>query len=379
MYASPPDIAAFEMRNYLHLKEFVGKHEIPCEWRTLSVVHAYMSPELFERSLATFKNLLGQDPEISELVTVVEKTSAGPSLGDLRVPNAAGAFLQKHAASVWPYKLVAWMLEELLEANSKSAPAFNLQTNTAVTHLQKTDDGTWNVHTPRGMIASKKVLLTANGYTSHLLPQFSDLIVPVRGEMSSLVPPSTMKPGSSNRPFDYSYSFVGNAKQNRHQDDYLIQRPYTRDSAGGELMFGGGRSFAAHAGVGVSDDSSIDLPAAEYLRTEINHVVDIKSKDKELKASYEWSGIMGYSRDERPWVGEVTEDLGLGGGRGLWLSAGFTGHGMPNACLSAKAAVDMILGKKDGDVDLPDAYRLSKERLAKARALDEVHIADAKD
>ncbi|KAI9048406.1 hypothetical protein LZ554_007242 [Drepanopeziza brunnea f. sp. 'monogermtubi'] len=378
VYGSPPDIGAFEMRNYLHIQDFVAKNEIPCEWRTLSIAHAYTNQELFEHSLTEFRNVLNQNPEISKLVSVIDKESTSPSLEDLRIPDASGAFLQKHAASLWPYKLVSWMLENLLKENSNSSPEFNLQTNTAVTHLQKAGDGSWIVHTPRGMIGTKRVLLTTNAYTSHLLPNFSDLIVPVRGEMSSLVPPPTMKPGSSNPPFDYSYTFVGIGQQNEHQDDYLIQRPYTRNNAGGELMFGGGRSYAANAGLGVFDDSSIDLPAAQYLRTEINTVVNIKSEEEELEASYEWSGIMGYSRDERPWVGEVTEDLGLGGGNGLWISAGFTGHGMPNAFLSGKAAVDMILGKKGDEVDLPHAYRPSKERVLEARMLDEVHIADAR-
>ncbi|EKD20895.1 FAD dependent oxidoreductase [Drepanopeziza brunnea f. sp. 'multigermtubi' MB_m1] len=376
VYGSPPEIRAFEMRNYLHIKELVAKNEIPCEWRTLSVAHAYTNQELFEHRVTEFENALNQSPEISTLVSVIGKESTSPSLGDLRIPDASGAFLQKHAASLWPYKLVSWMLEKLLRENSDaSSPEFNLQTNTAATHLQEVGGGSWIVHTPRGMIGTKRVLLTTNGYTSHLLPHFRDLIVPVRGEMSSLVPPPTMKPGSSNPPFDYSYGFVGIGQQNEPQDDYLIQRPYARNNAGGELMFGGGRSYAAHAGVGVSDDSSIDLPAAEYLRTAINTVVDIKSEQKELQASYEWSGIMGYSRDERPWVGEVTEDLGLGGGTGLWVSAGFTGHGMPNAFLSGKAAVDMILGKKGDEVDLPHAYRLSKDRVREARMLDEVHVA----
>ncbi|KAK2624962.1 hypothetical protein QTJ16_005331 [Diplocarpon rosae] len=378
MYGSPPDVGAFEMRNYLYIRDLVATNEIPCEWRTLSVVHAYMDDDLFEQSLSTFKHVASQDPEILKLVKVLDKESTSPSLEDLRIPTASGAFLQKHAASVWPYKLVSWMLERLLAGNSKTPPEFNLQTNTAATHLQRVREGSWIVHTPRGMIATPRVLLTTNGYTSHLLPRFSDLIVPVRGEMSSLVPPPTMKPGSSNPPLGYSYGFIGNGQQNKHQDDYLIQRPYDGDQTGGELMFGGGRSYAAHAGLGVSDDSSIDPPAAEYLRTEINSLVDIQSQEKELTASYEWSGIMGYSRDERPWVGEVTDDLELGGGAGLWVSAGFTGHGMPNTCLSGKAAVDMMLGRKEDEVDLPEAYRLSKERVEKARVLDEVHIADAK-
>ncbi|CZS92131.1 uncharacterized protein RCO7_00719 [Rhynchosporium graminicola] len=378
VYANTPDIAAFEMRNYTYLNDLITTNNIPCDWRTLSGVHAYMDEALYLESLSLFEKNVSENPEVANLVTVVTKDSTNPSLADLRIPTAAGAFLQKHAASVWPYKLVSWMLESLLAGNEERAPHFNLQTNTPVTHLQKTDDGSWIVHTPRGMIATKTVLLTTNGYTSHLVPSFSDLIVPVRGEMSSLTPPPSMKPGSENAPFEYSYGFIGNGKQNRHQDDYLIQRPYTRDNLGGELMFGGGRSHAAKAGVGVSDDSSYDLPAAEYLRREINVIVDIKSEEEELEATYEWSGIMGYSRDERPWVGEVIEQLGLGGGKGLFVCAGFTGHGMPNTCLSGKAAVDMILGKKGDDVFLPASYRLSSDRLERARAFDQVHVADAK-
>jgi glycine/D-amino acid oxidase-like deaminating enzyme len=141
-------------------------------------------------------------------------------------------------------------------------------------------------------------------------------------------------------------------------------------------MFGGGRSYASGAGLGVSDDSSIDPPAAEYLRREINVVLDLQHDESELEASYEWSGIMGFSRDELPWVGEVSEEVGLGGGKGLFVSAGFTGHGMPNTWLCGKAAVGLMLGKEE--VDLPGSYRLTKERVERARDLDEVAVADAK-
>jgi len=257
----------------------------------------------------------------------------------------------------------------------------NLQTNTPVTHLQKVDKG-WIVHTPRGMLAAPPVLLCTNGYTSALIPGFSDLIVPTRGEMSSLIPPAAVTPTSStHHPLEYSYGFIGNKKQNIEQDDYLVQRPFSNKSSGvegGELMFGGARSYAAHAGIGVSDDSSIDEPAASYLRNELNVVLDLQNNDKELKATFEWSGIMGYSRDGHPWVGQVSEDLGLGGGKGLWVAAGYTGHGMPNTWLSGVAAVDLILGEEKSQVDLPAAYAISAERVAKARTYDEVWLADSR-
>lgn len=366
----------FEMRNYFYVKDLIAQHSIPCDWRTLSVVHAYMSQAMFDHALDRFKSFHDMDPQLADLVTVVTRESANPSLNDLRVSKAKGAFVQKHAASVWPYKFVSWILEQLLAANTPSSPSFNLQTSTAAMRLQKTDDGSWIVHTERGMIAAKKVLLTTNAYTSYLLPEFRDLITPVRGEMSSLLPPRTMKPHSANPPLAFSYGFMGNGDQSGHQDDYLIQRPYDSDDSGGELMFGGGRSYAANGGVGVSDDSLIDPPAAQYLRQQINVILDTGSDETELEASYEWSGIMGFSRDSRPWVGAVTEDLGLGGGEGLYICAGFTGHGMPNTCLSARAAVQLMMGSEEDAIDLPGRYWICKSRLEKAREIETVEIAD---
>ena len=38
-----------------------------------------------------------------------------------------------------------------------------------------------------------------------------------------------------------------------------------------------------------------------------------------------WSGIMGFSDDELPWVGMVPESVG--GGQGQWICAGYTGNG----------------------------------------------------
>lgn len=340
------------------------------------MVHSFLSKSMFDLAVHMYEENSKTDPGVLRQAKVITKDCVSPSLEDLRIPTAAGAIIQTPAASLWPYKLVAWILENLLAMNTSSNPFFNLQTNTPATHLQKTEEGRWIVHTSRGMIAAKTVLLTTNAYTSHLLPAFSDLIVPVRGEMSSLRPPKDMAPGTENPPLVKTYCFLGNGDQNINQDDYLVQRPFS-DSGGGEFMFGGGRSYAAGAGLGVSDDSEIDPPAATYLRQELSKVLDLKNNGKELKASYEWSGIMGYSRDELPWVGEVSEDLDLGGGKGLWICAGFTGHGMPNTCLSGKAAADMIMGTSVEDIFLPVAYRLTKERVETARSFDEVHIADA--
>ncbi|KAJ8066902.1 hypothetical protein OCU04_004287 [Sclerotinia nivalis] len=380
VYASPPEVGAFEVRNYEDIKSFVAENDIQCDWRSLSSCHSYMSEDQFEQAAKVAEALKVLDPKLGDLVTIITKNSTNPSLSDLRIPAAAGAITTSKAASLWPYKLVSWILEDLISKNdSSSSTKFNLQTSTPVTSLQKSSSA-WIIHTSRGQISAPKVLLTTNAYTSHLLPSFADLIVPVRGEMSSLLPPSSMSPSteSSNKPLEYSYSIIGHAGQNTNRDDYLVQRPSSTTSSqngsGGELMFGGGRQYAAQAGMGVFDDSSIDPPAADYLRRELPRALNLHNDQEELKATYEWSGIMGFSRDNWPWVGNVSEKLG--GGDGLYVCAGFTGHGMPTARLSAKAVVGLMMGEEVESVDLPGRYVLSEERVEKARMLDVVKVAD---
>ncbi|KAI0137958.1 FAD dependent oxidoreductase [Hypoxylon sp. NC0597] len=428
IYASLPHIASFELRNYFELKDLVEKFSIPCDWRSTSGVHAFYSAELFKIVHEGVNDLVDEYPDLAANVAVVTKGKKGEgslggtpayllegerkelTLDGLRIPHAEGAIVQWNAASLWPYKLVAFVLEHLLSTNNEegSKGSFNLQTNTPVTGLSRaetspnlsspggshtspskptstpTSTSIWTVHTPRGTIATSQVLLATNGYTSHLLPQFSDLIVPTRGQVSSLEPPE--EPSSpSSPPLDikHTYYIQGEPSDPFSRDDYLIQRPPPT----AELVFGGGRQYAKGRGIGVWDDSRIDEPVAWYLRGELSSAVDLSlhhhhqhpspgPKKQDLEPTHEWTGIMGYSRDWHPWVGGVPESLG--GGDGLWVCAGYSGHGMPNAVLSAKAVVAMMCGGPDVKIDLPPEYELTEQRVAAARLLEEVADIDAK-
>jgi hypothetical protein len=355
-----------------------------------------MSQTMFNAARSSALLLQEISPSLAKQVKIIEPTSTLPSLADLRVPHTKGAILQATAASLWPYKLICWILESLLALNTPAdkpsphaEPRFNLQTNTPVTHLQALSSDTWAIHTPHGQVTTSKILLCTNGYTSHLIPGLSDIIVPVRGEMSALIPPASARPSPETSPLTHSYGFMGHLRGNMSQDDYLIQRPFS-NGKGGQLMFGGARGYARGAGVGVSDDSEIDPEAAYYLRSQlfplldfddttggVSNDTDITKKQrpkKELKATHEWSGIMGYSRDGRPWVGRVPAEIA--GGKGIFISAGFTGHGMAATPLCAKAVVEMIKGTDDGNVDLPAAYYISTQRLNRVRTKETVQEWD---
>ncbi|KAI1463964.1 FAD dependent oxidoreductase [Daldinia caldariorum] len=424
IYSSNPHIASFELRNFLYLKGLVEEFSIPCDWRSTSGVHTFYSKELFETCRHIVDNLTEDYPDLAANVAVVTKGKQGEgdlsgspayllegerrelTLGGLRIPHAEGAIVQWNAASLWPYKLVAFLLERLLAANEGgSKGSFNLQTNTPVTGLSRAEtsanlsspgnsktrkhNSIWTVHTPRGTIVTSQVLLATNGYTSHLLPQFSDLLVPTRGQISALKPPETpTDPADPPLDIGHTYYVVGEPVDPYSRDDYLVQRP----PPAAELIFGGGRQHAAGRGIGVWDDSGIDESVSWYLRGELSNAIDlslhhtqfsggkVSLRKLDLEPTFEWSGIMGYTRDSHPWVGGVPASLG--GGSGLWLCAGYTGHGMPNAVLSAKAVVDMLLADDDDDdveIDLPPEYELTERRVNHVReGWEDVAVADAK-
>ncbi|KAK3370311.1 FAD dependent oxidoreductase [Podospora didyma] len=428
LYAATPAIAEFELETFRFLRDLVKEHDIPCDWVILSGgVHAFLSKDIFDLASKGVAQLEKHHPELAAQVKVVSPSSSSPSSGvktkdattlaSLRVPDVPGAILQRNAASLWPYKLVAWVLEDLLR-RFPNAEAFNLQTNTPVTAIQRQQrqrDGPgnsitypWVLTTPRGRIAARQVLLATNGYTSRLLPAFADLIVPVRGQIGALLPSSSSSGSGVVPKLDHSYVFIKNGSASSWREDYLVQRPLSSDGGGGHLIFGGGRSRARNQGVGEWRDDEVEPPVAKFLRTNLSPrpldlqpttTPDDSSTSSEsrtrsegggdLEASFEWTGVMGFSRDHHAWVGAVPESLG--GGDGLYMCAGYSGHGMPAAALSARAVVEqMVIGSEGGgdqgqksvvgDVrKIPDEFVLSEERVRRARDyLETIQEAEAK-
>lgn len=260
------------------------------------------------------RDLKRHAPELGEKVTVIETEE---QLREHRVKDATGATLTTGAGSLWPYKLIAFILEKLIKEGR-----LNLQTKTPVTKIEPctdpVDGGPRQIlHTPRGTIKTRHVILATNAYTSHLLPDFADLIVPERGVMTALLPPA-----KSTR-LDHSYGFVGALGGNPRHVDYLVQRPFSEvPNPAGHLMFGGGYVSRQLGVIGETDDSILDEGSTKYLREMLLEMLILGGKTDgltELEATHQWSGIWGTSKDQHPWVGGVPDRPGV------WLAGGYSG------------------------------------------------------
>ena len=321
LFDSSPDVAEFELRNVNAVKAYIDENNIACEWRSLSGCRTFWTKPLADTAKRDVQHLNDSNPEIGQRVTVIKDKDELRK--KYRVCEPDCATLTVSAGSLWPYKLITFILEKLIRKGR-----LNLQTKTAVTsicHGVNDDLGSVNskrkkhvLTTNRGKIAARHVILATNAYTSHLLPVFSDLIVPERGVMTALLPPK----GSER--LQNSYGFVGAMGANPTHDDYLNQRPVESvPNPSGHLMFGGGRIAGKLGDIGETDDSILDEGSAKYLRQALLKLMVLGGETEglqELEATHQWSGIWGTSKDHHPWVGAVPEQ------RNIWICGGYSGE-----------------------------------------------------
>ncbi|KAK4145572.1 FAD dependent oxidoreductase [Dichotomopilus funicola] len=236
----------------------------------------------------------------------------------------------------------------------------NLQTGTMVTEVKRVGEGEgegiWEVYTPRGVVKAKRVVLATNGYTAAVWKRFQGVVVPMRGQITAQRPGKNMPNGGS---LETTYSFIY-----KNGYEYMITRPANSKFAG-DLIMGGGLVRIPDDGLaefGTTDDGSLNEEISEYLRESTARYFgsDWGEDHADGRVRSEWTGIMGFSPDGFPFVGEVP------GERGLWTSCSFQGHGMVLCWMCAKALVAMMDGR-DGDELrewFPDVFRITEERLA---------------
>lgn len=339
---------------------------------------------------------LQQHPDLKGKAILIEERK---ELEARHIPKAIAAVYQPNAAKLWPYKLVAWILEDLLR--SFDAERFNLQTNTPARSIQRLSGAsTWSIDTPRGLVLANQVLVATNAYTSYLLPAFSGIIVPVRGQVAALKPPA----GAVKLEHTYVWT-----KGIDHQ--YLIQRgeedtivsideisanstSWQKISVDKPLIFGGGRFAASKGEECISRDDCLNPRVSAVLHRGIPEALKLFSDTRgdspgSLQAMNEWTGIMGFSRDGGPWVGPVpssllgynetnTEDARIGARpspTGIYICAGYTGHGMPVATQCGIKVAQLMLGatrdKENGaHTSLPEEWLVRQDRVDRARDME---------
>ncbi|KAH7412134.1 FAD dependent oxidoreductase-domain-containing protein [Phaeosphaeria sp. MPI-PUGE-AT-0046c] len=244
------------------------------------------------------------------------------------IRDAVGGF-SSPAVSLWPYKFVAGTLSRM--ADRHSLERFNVQMNTPV--LSVTHDNV--LSTPRGKVQAGKVVFATNAWTVGLLPSFAGSITPLRGMASHHKSHKVVHPLLNNT---YNIHFADSHNQPT-STDYLNPRP------DGGIVVGGGGSFFRHdkpSWWNNFDDSVHFGNHVEKYWDEYMPRTFLGWEDSNAVPDMVWTGIMGYTSDDKPHIGRVP-----GVESGKWMLAGFNGGGMSHIAIVAKAVARMVVNDLD--------------------------------
>lgn len=122
----------------------------------------------------------------------------------------------------------------------------NVQTHTEVKKVTRAGKNKYTVHTERGDIECEYVVYCCNAYTSALIPELKDVIVPTRGQMIVTSPLEQ---------FELPMNLWINSGY-----EYLNQRPDRRLCAGGMRWRAEGKES------GVFDDSAVNPTVSKALK-----------------------------------------------------------------------------------------------------------------
>ncbi|GKT50578.1 uncharacterized protein ColSpa_10759 [Colletotrichum spaethianum] len=350
------ECAEFEANNLSEVKKVIEAERIDCDFVLTRAVDALMTDAICHRMKSGVETLRKNGVSVMKDVYYADGAEAEQLSG---VKGAKGC-LSYTAGHLFPYKLVLHLLSKAIDAG------VNLQTHTPVNAVTETPDGEGylTITTPRGKVRATKIVYATNAYTSSLLPEFVDKIVPVRGICSHITPgktPAPLLPTSyiirwSDNEYEYLIPkldgsiVVGGARAtyyhdlpswyNNVNDDQLIEAAKTHFDGYMQRVFHGWEDSGAHT-------------SKVWTGSESTRPIEFSPK-----AETDYELVMGYSSDGLPHVGVVP------GRQNQFIIAGFTGHGMPQIFLTAKGVASMMVAQLSfKDTGIPRVYEATQRRL----------------
>ena len=174
-------------------------------------------------------------------------------------------------------------------------------------------------------LRAESVVIATDGSGRGLIPALDDAIWPARGQVVATEP-------LPERLFDYPHYA-------RHGFDYWQQLPDNR------IVLGGFRDFSI---LSEMTDEEVTTPVIQDALD--TFLVDLLGELPRVE--YRWAGIFGLTQDLLPLVGRVP------GHDGVWIAAGYSGHGNVMGFMCGRLVANAIRGRSDQLLELFEPARL---------------------
>jgi glycine/D-amino acid oxidase-like deaminating enzyme len=368
-------IARLEWENITEMHALARELGIECEstmCRTLDVVYDEGTFEAGKRGIEMLRGDANEDEKKEGEMAWYKVHDAEEALGkgchvagqngnpEVDGEEKVAGMFEYMAGKIHAYHFTTGVLKQCVKMGLLLCAKTPVHEIRSSTRSDIGDQFLWDIFTQYNNITARNVVLATNGYTPYLMRALHGAIVPMRGQIT------VQRPRPANKlacPLPKTYSFIY-----RDGYEYMIPRPLADGTQ--HIIIGGGLGRLPAAGAseyGTVDDSSLNPDVSRYLHESLpgyfgseNWGTNFEEKPPESVVQ-EWTGIMGATADGRPFVGEVPRK------KGMWISAGFNGHGMVLCLKSAEALVKMMeadehAGKPEW---FPDSFLITVERLKK--------------
>ncbi len=220
-------------------------------------------------------------------------------------PEFRGAIFHPQDGSLQPGRFV----RRLAEAAAAQGVAF--QEHQRVASLDELD--------------AEQIVIATDGSGRGLLPELDDALWPARGQVVTTEP-------LSEQLFDCPHYA-------RHGFDYWQQL------ADGRIVLGGFRDFSILTEM--TDDETTTEPIQQALDAFLVELLGYLPV-----VTHRWAGIFGLTQDLLPLVGRVPAH------DGVWLAAGYSGHGNVLGLMCGELVAGAVLGQEDSLLELFTPARL---------------------
>ena len=254
------NLLLFESRHLSLFSSLVAKEGISCSFHVTSAYDVCTTPVMAVKGKAAFHERRQDFPEAMAPYLELRTPEEVQRLSGVK--DGLWGCVYK-VGSIHPYDFANGLMERALVMSREGGGSINVQTRTSV--LSVKHDSTWTVETDRGNVTTPKVLLATNAYTSFLLPEMAEKIVPICEAVASFLPPPEPKAGTPSlermRPFSTSYSL----KYSPGLFDYMISRQEGKR----EVVLGGAQEVYVDdrkSWMGTVDDNKILCVGSEQER-----------------------------------------------------------------------------------------------------------------
>ncbi|EPE28433.1 FAD/NAD(P)-binding protein [Glarea lozoyensis ATCC 20868] len=346
--AAASEVVQFEVNHLSAIKSLIESEDIDCDFNETVSLCVFTKPEqaVFAREVY---DKLQQEPSFDEaLLNRVDFYTGVDAPHRTGVIEAKGYF-STPAAHFSPYKLFTALLACCMDLG------LCLRTSTTVESVEKSKGDDHILTTLLGdTLSAKKVVIAANAYTSALLPEYTTAIVPCKGLVCHITGPEDRV--LSKLPASSFAIMEQDPISNATGYNYMLQL------ADNSIVVGGAHHKYDTNDLGSwyhnFDDTQLITPAQSYFEDKFMQRSFIGWEDSQAHVDRVWTGIMGYSTDSLPHVGEVPDR------QGVFVIAGFHGHGMPVIFLAAKGVAALIdQGTPYNKTGLPSIFKISRDRL----------------